>query len=74
MLNQILSLMGWPICAKAGCGAPSLMKIEFKDESSSIWVDVCAECVFEMGTLLEEVGTLKDENKKLLTDQNIQED
>lgn len=58
--------MGWPLCAKEGCGAPSILKFEFTDANGPIWVDLCGTCVFEVDKMLGEVSDLKEERNCIL--------
>jgi hypothetical protein len=61
LIQDIVGLLGWPICAKDGCGRPAFCQIEFIDNNGAVWVHLCLSCIREIGPVLDEVSGLRAE-------------
>lgn len=65
MIQELLRLVGWPVCAREGCGMPSVVRFEFSDDKGPVWVDLCPVCVTEIRKCLDEVGTVMNERREI---------
>lgn len=49
---SLFSFMGWPDCAKTGCGNPGLVKVELDGPAGPLWAHLCIACMAEMKNCL----------------------